>query len=158
MNLQSNMYFLVANTKIHLQSTNVILVERPKFLCSKNGPCGRNAKFICTRKRFLFFWLPKRDFGQNIPRNKGVNLDFRYPVFIFYLNASRIPPGRIVGILLGWGSLLSWLFGFVFWIVWIVLTICIALDFGLDCLDCLALIVWICFQTVWIVLIVCMAS
>ena len=42
--------------------------------------------------------------------------------------------------------------------MWIVLSICVALDLGLDCLEGLVLIVWICFQNVWIVLIVCFAS
>ena len=51
------------------------------------------------------------------------------------LNASRIPPGRIVGILLGYGSLLCWLFEFVFGIVWIVLSSFVALDLGFDCLN-----------------------
>ena len=38
------------------------------------------------------------------------------------------------------------------------MSICVALDLGLDCLEGLVLIVWICFQNVWIVLIVCIAS
>jgi len=50
------------------------------------------------------------------------------------------------------------LFEFGFGIIWIVLSICVALDLGLDCLEGLVLIVWICFQNVWIVLIVCIAS
>ena len=50
------------------------------------------------------------------------------------------------------------MFEFGFGIVWIVLSICVALDLGLDCLEGLVLIVWICFPNVWIVLIVCIAS
>ena len=38
------------------------------------------------------------------------------------------------------------------------MSICVALDLGLDCLEGLVLIVWICFQNVWIVLIICIAS
>ena len=45
----------------------------------------------------------------------------------------------------GYGSLLFWLFELVCGIVCIVLSICVALDLGLDCLDGLVLNVWICF-------------
>ena len=58
----------------------------------------------------------------------------------------------------GYGSLLFWLFELVCWIVCIVLSICVALDLGLDCSDALVFIVRIRFLNVWIVLTVYIAS
>ena len=59
---------------------------------------------------------------------------------------------------MGYGSLWFRLFELVCGIVCIVLSVCVALDFGLDCSDALVFIVRIRFLNVWIVLTVYIAS